>query len=288
MDRIAVIGAGIMGHGIAQVLAQAKCQVAIHDVDEAGLQRARDGIARSLGRLAKKNALPEPAELVMERIRFTKSMQDAVAKAEFVIEAVPERLELKTAVFAELDELAPKDAVLATNTSQLSVTRIAAATTRPERVIGMHWFNPVPVMKLVEIAKAIQTSPETLKATVELSHRAGKETVVVKDSQGFVTTRLLGALLTEALRIHEEGVASMSDVDKAIKLGLNHPMGPFELLDLTGVETNLFAQEALWKVYGDRFLPSQAVRKLVEAGRFGRKTGQGFYRYGENGERLPE
>ncbi len=287
MEKIAVIGAGIMGHGIAQVLAQAKYSVALQDVDEGALQRARSGISRSLDRLAKKNTLSEGADAILGRVKLTTSLEEAAGAAGFVIEAVPEKLELKLAIFEKLDKAAPAGAVLATNTSQLSVTRIAAATSRPGQVIGMHWFNPVPVMKLVEIVRAVQTSDETLEKTEALSRAAGKETVVVKDSQGFVTTRLLGALLTEALRILEEGVASPEDIDKAIRLGLNHPMGPFELLDLTGVDTNLLVQESFWRVYGDRFLPSQTVRKLVEAGRFGRKSQVGFYRYNEKGERLP-
>lgn len=288
MERVAILGAGIMGHGIAQSLAQAKRQVTLYDIDTGALDKALAKIERSLRKLVEKGIVSEPADTVQARIQCTESLQDAVGEAEFVIEAVPERLELKLEIFGELDRLTHSTAVLATNTSELSVTHIAAATERPERVIGMHWFNPVAIMRLVEVVRAIQTSDETLETTLALANACGKETVVVKDSQGFVTTRILGALLTEAVQIYEEGVASTEDIDQAVKLGLNHPMGPFELLDLTGIDTNLLVQESLTKAFGERFRASQTVRKLVEAGRLGRKSGHGFYRYDERGKRVSE
>ncbi len=257
-----------MGGGIAALLLMNGLEVHLFDPSDSALERARK-------RIAKRND-----EAALERLFVTSNLEE-VARADYVIEAVPEKLDLKRTLFAQLDEAAPAHTILATNTSELSVTAIAAATKRPDKVIGMHWFNPPERMSLIEIVRAVQTSDETLAATQTLSERCGKTTVVVQDRQGFVTTRALAALLTEAMRMLEEGVASPEDIDTAVKLGLNHPMGPLELADYVGLDTMLYISESMTEGVGERFRPTQGLRKLVEAGRLGRKSGHGFYEYGD-------
>lgn len=280
VTRIAVIGAGAMGSGIAQVAATSGFEVSLRDVTEERLRGAVTGIEKSLGRLVKAGKLSEDdARKAMGRISTEVEVAPCVQAADFVIEAIHEDLKLKQELFADLHRLAPAHAILATNTTQLSVTAIAAATGRPDRVIGMHWFNPPPVMRLIEIVMGVATSEETLKATEALSHRLGKETVVAKDAQGFITSRALSAHLMECLRIAEEGVASKEDIDKAIRLGLNYPMGPFELADYVGLDVLYHASFGLVEAFGDRHRAPQTLVKLVEAGHLGRKTGQGFYDY---------
>ncbi|KJS16569.1 MAG: 3-hydroxybutyryl-CoA dehydrogenase [Peptococcaceae bacterium BRH_c4b] len=280
IDIIAVLGAGQMGNGIAQVCAQAGFQVQMLDINEECLSKAMETIKKSLSRLASAGKLDEAKIIdIIDHIKTTTSLSEAVNNASVVIEALPENLDIKKKIFSELDKICPPETIFATNTTELSISAIAAVTKTPGRVIGMHWFYPPPVMRLIEIIKAINTSEETIKTIVYLSHRLGKETVIVKDSQGFVTSRIFVAHMVESMRVLEEGVASAGDIDLAIKLGLNYPMGPLELADFVGLDTVLYATHGMVEAYGDRFKPPQVLCKLVEANNLGRKTGKGFYQY---------
>lgn len=277
---VAVLGSGTMGNGIAQVCATHGLEVRMQDVEESFLQRGRAAIRTSLERLAKKGRVAtDDLDAIQGRITSVVDRHEAVDGVDLVVEAVPEDLELKLELFADLDRSTPDHTILASNTSNFSVTAIAAATDRPDRVIGMHWFNPAPVMRLIEIVRGHDTSDQTIAAIEHVSARLGKETVVCKDAQGFITTRAVIALTCEALRMLEEGVASKEDIDKAIRLGLNHPMGPLELGDLTGLDTTLHVADAMSQAYGNRFLPTNTLRNLVRAGHHGRKSGRGVYDY---------
>jgi 3-hydroxyacyl-CoA dehydrogenase len=280
VERIAVLGAGTMGHGIAQVAAMAGFRVALLDVSNEALNRAVEQIGWSLERLVEKGRLgEEEARQAKERIHTTVDLAEAVSAADFVIEAVPEHLDLKLSVFAEVDKLAPEHAVIVSNTSQFSITQLAAATNRPDRVCGMHFFNPPVLMKLVEIARGERTSDETHRLVQETAARMGKETVTCKDSPGFITTRLIALLWVEAMRLLEENVASPEDIDKACRLGLGHAMGPFETADWSGLDVALAIADSLRERLGERFLTTPTHRNLVYAGYVGRKAGRGIYRY---------
>lgn len=279
--KIAILGAGAMGSGIAQVAACSGFQVALMDLEPAMLERGLAKVRHGLERAACGGKLGEKvAAEALARIAVTTSLGEACRDADLVIESVPENLALKKGVFAAADAAAPPHAVLASNTSQLSVTAMGAATGRPDRVIGMHWFNPPALMRLVEIARGVLTSDDTVAVVRAVAERMGKTVVVCRDGQGFVTSRALGAHLIECIRQLEEGIASAQEIDTAIKLGLGYPMGPLELADYVGLDVIYQSALGLTEAYGDRFRPPQTLVKLVEAGHLGVKTGRGFYRHG--------
>jgi 3-hydroxybutyryl-CoA dehydrogenase len=275
VEHVAVVGGGgVMGSGIAQVVAGAGLRVTIVEADEAAVERGLRRIERGLERRGE--------EAARERISASTDLEASGAEADHVIETVAEDLALKESVLRRLDAVCRDDVVLASNTSQFSISRLAAATSRPDRVIGSHWFNPPTAMRLIEVVRGLATSDETLAATLELAHRFGKETIVCrKDTQGFVTSRLIALFMVEAARIVEEGIADPEEVDRACRLAFNHAMGPLETADLSGIDVLQSVADNLARSFGDRFLPPQSVRALVDAGHLGRKTGRGFMTYDE-------
>ena len=281
IDRIAVVGGGTMGNGIAHVAAQHGKAVRLLDVSADVLQRATATIAKNLDRQIKKGTLDEAAKQdILGRIETGTDLSAGAADVDLVVEAVPERIELKHAVFRALDAAAPAGAILATNTSSISITEIAAATGRPDRVIGMHFMNPVPVMQLVEVIRGLATSDETTAAVFALAEALGKTPVEVNDFPGFVSNRVLMPMINEAITALMEGVAAPEAIDTVMKLGMNHPMGPLALADLIGLDTCLNILEVLHRELGDdRYRPSPLLRKYVAAGWLGRKSGRGFYPY---------
>ncbi len=280
--RVAVIGSGLMGSGIAQVAAVAGWQVTLRDVDNEALARGVSAIEKSLARFVNKGTLDQAgADAALAAITTTTDLE-AAAEADLVVEAVFEKLEVKREVFAALDRIVRPDVVLCTNTSAIPITSIAAATSTPERVVGTHFFSPVPMMKLCEVVRGYHTSDEAIAAAREFAESAGKTCVVVnRDVAGFVTTRLITAITMEAIRILESGVASAEDIDTACRLGFGHSMGPLETADLTGVDILL---NATTNVYTDtqdeKFAPPELLRRMVTAGDIGRKSGRGFYSHG--------
>lgn len=279
--KLAVIGAGLMGSGIAQVSAQAGWDVVLRDVTDAALARGLDGIKASYDKFVSKGKMDaEAAELAVARISTTTDL-DAVADVDIVVEAVFEKLEVKHEIFRTLDKLVRDDAVLASNTSAIPITKIAAVTERPERVVGAHFFSPVPMMQLCELVRGYKTSDETLAAAREFAESVGKTCIVVnRDVAGFVTTRLISALIVEAAKLYESGVATAEDIDIACKLGFGHAMGPLATADLTGVDILLHATSNIYTESQDeKFAPPELMRRMVDAGDIGRKSGQGFYKH---------
>ena len=280
IHTIAVLGAGIMGRGIAYASALGGYRTILQDTSQAALDQGIDAITALLEKGAATGKLAQDAAVgARQRIEGARSLEEAAREADLVIEAVPERIEVKVEIFATLDRASKPAAILASNTSSLSITEMAAATKRPQKVVGMHFFNPVHRMKLLEVVRALETSDDTIATALMVGEKMGKEGVVVRESPGFVTSRINAMIGNEAFYMLQEGVASAHDIDKALKLGLNHPMGPFELVDLVGLDTRLSILRFLHRTLGEKFRPCPLMEQYVAAGRLGRKSGRGVYDY---------
>lgn len=278
--NVVVVGSGTMGHGIAQTCAQAGLTVTLADLSTELVERAKAQIERSLAKLVDKGRVEAGAAArALDRIALSTDAVTATERADLVIEAVPERMELKLELVARLSEAAPSHAILATNTSSLSVTELAGAAQDPSRVVGLHFFNPVPIMELLEIVRAIQTSDAVIERARAFAAQIAKKPIVVRDAPGFATSRLGVILGCEAIRMLEQGVASAEDIDRAMELGYKHPMGPLRLTDLVGLDVRLMILEHLHRELGEQFRPPSLLRQMVRAGHLGRKTGRGFYEY---------
>lgn len=280
METLTVVGSGVMGRGIAYAAALGGFHVFLHDVSEENLDKAKNYIESEMSKSAEKGYLNhDELTAALSSLEFTTDLKSAAENADVVIEAVFEMMELKIDIFKQLDQYCPEHTILATNTSTMSPTEIAAQTSRPEKCIAMHFFNPVHKMKLIEIIRGLQTSDETVENAKEIGRKLNKETVEVNEFPGFVTSRMNCLIGNEAMNLLMEGVASAEDIDKAMKLGLNHPMGPLALADLVGLDTRLRNMEYLHKTLGEKYRPCPLLIKYVKAGRLGRKSGRGFYEY---------
>jgi 3-hydroxybutyryl-CoA dehydrogenase len=280
VKTIAVIGAGIMGRGIAHVAALGGYRTVLEDLLPNALRKAESEIRGNLDKAVEIGKVsPADANAAFSRLEYAGSVEEAAREADLVIEAVPEEMESKIEIFTMLDKICRPGTILASNTSSLSVTEISSVTYRAKKCVGMHFFNPVHKMKLLEVVRALETDDETLAAVTEVGKRMGKEVVVIKEAPGFITSRINAMIGNEAFYMLQEGIASASDIDKALKLGLNHPMGPFELVDLVGLDTRLNILEYLHKSLGEKYRPAPLLVQYVKAGRLGRKAGRGVYEY---------
>jgi 3-hydroxybutyryl-CoA dehydrogenase len=292
INKVGVLGCGLMGSGIAQVAAMAGCDVTVLEQEQKFLDKGFAGIEKSLTRLvergpAKGGITPEQKTEAQGRLKGSLKMQD-LANCDIVIEAIIENVDEKRKTYEQLDEIVKKDAIFATNTSSISVTELMTSTKRPERFIGLHFFNPVPMMKLVEVVKTIATAPEVFDAAVEFGKKLGKVPVRTSDKTGFIVNRLLVPYLLDAIRAYEEGVGSITDIDEAMKLGCGYPMGPFTLLDFVGLDTTYYITEVMYDEFKERRFASPALlRRLVLAGWYGRKSGRGFYDYSDPNHPVP-
>ena len=281
VSTVAVIGAGIMGRGIAHAAAIGGYRTILEDLLPAALRRAEGEIRANLDEAVELGKVAAPdANAAFQRLEYAGSVEEAAREADLVIEAVPEEMESKIEIFTLLDKICRPTTILASNTSCLSITEIASVTYRAKRCVGMHFFNPVHKMKLLEIVRALETDDDTLATAVDVGRRMGKEVVVIKEAPGFITSRINAMIGNEAFYMLQEGIASATDIDKALKLGLNHPMGPFELVDLVGLDTRLNILEYLHKSLGEKYRPAPLLVQYVKAGRLGRKSGRGVYEYG--------
>jgi len=282
VKTIAVIGAGIMGRGIAHAAALGGYRTILEDLLPGALRKAESEIRVNLDKAVELGKVAAAdADAALQRLEYAGSVEQAAREADLVIEAVPEEMESKVEIFTLLDKICRPGTILASNTSSLSITEIASVTYRAKKCLGMHFFNPVHKTKLLEVVRALETDDDTLATAVEVGKRMGKEVVVIKESPGFITSRINAMIGNEAFYILQEGIASAGDIDKALKLGLNHPMGPFELVDLVGLDTRLNILEYLHKSLGEKYRPAPLLVQYVKAGRLGRKSGRGVYEYPE-------